>query len=177
MAMKAPSNHPAAEIHLDEVRRVLEAAQKRPLTESECNHRLSIAMSYCQVGEMLADRSVTIAKLRKMLFGSNNEKADVVLGTGLDAATTTGRATNTSSDPATSQSAPKGHGRNGADQYLSAKRTKILHKALKAGGKCPETPCKGILYTMAEPAVIVRVYGGPPLHAHVCELERLRCNL
>jgi transposase len=30
---------------------------------------------------------------------------------------------------------------------------------------------------MAEPAVMVRVFGGPPLHAHVCELERLRCNL
>lgn len=169
----------AAEVHIDEIRRLLEEAKARPLTEVECDQILSIAMSYCQVGEMLADRTATIAKLRKMLFGTSSEKTDAVLGKlGAEPSTTAeANAADVPGDAAASEPAQKGHGRNGADQYRSATRTRILHDAMKAGAKCPEAECKGILYTLGEPAVIVRVFGGPPLHAHVWDLERLRCSL
>lgn len=179
--MTAPQSPRTAEVHIDEIRSLIEEAKARPLTEVECDQLLGIAMSYCQVGEMLADRTATIAKLRKMLFGTSSEKTDAVINRGAAvAAADTTPAANTADvpgDAAASEPAPKGHGRNSADAYRSATRTRILHEAMKAGTKCPEVECKGILYKMAEPAVMVRVFGGPPLHAHVCELERLRCNL
>jgi hypothetical protein len=176
--MTTPSKQPAAEVHIDEIRRLIDEAKARPLTEAECDQLLSVAMSYCQVGEMLADRTATIAKLRKMLFGTSSEKTDAVLGSHRGAASTTTAANTTDaySEAAASKTAQKGHGRNGADAYRSATRTRVLLESMKAGDKCPECP-KGVLYKMAEPAVMVRVFGGPPLHAHVCELERLRCNL
>lgn len=172
--MTAPNKQQAAEIHIDAIRSLLEEAQTRPLTEAECDQLLSVAMSYCQVGEMLADRTATIAKLRKMLFGTSSEKTDAVLGAG--SATAATNAVDEPGEDATSEPAQKGHGRNGADAYRSATRTRVLLESMKAGDRCPECP-KGLLYKMAEPAVMVRVFGGPPLHAHVCELERLRCNL
>ena len=159
--MTVPHNRPPAEVHIDEIRHLLDEAKARPLTEVECDQILGIAMSYCQVGEMLADRTATIAKLRKMLFGTSSEKTNAVLGSRAAAAATTTAASGAdgSGDATASAPAQKGHGRNGAAAYRSATRTRILLESMKAGDKCPECP-KGVLYKMAEPAVMVRVFGG-----------------
>ncbi len=177
--MTVPNSQRTTEVHIDEIRRLLEEAKARPLTEVECDQLLSVALSYCQVGEMLADRTATIARLRKMLFGTSSEKTDAVLGKQGAVSSTSTAVANAADVPAeaASKPAPKGHGRNGVDQYRTATRTRILHESMKAGAKCPQPECKGILYKLAEPAVIVRIFGGPPLHAHVWDLERLRCNL
>jgi transposase len=176
--MTAPQKQPPTDLHIDEIRRLLDEAKTRPLTDAECEQLLSVAMSYSQVGEMLADRTATIAKLRQMLFGTSSEKSDVVLGKpGTGPSATAANDNEAAEDGAAKKPAPKGHGRNGADAYHASTRTQVLHESKKAGDKCPEAECNGILYKQAEPAVMVRVFGGPPLHAHVCELERLRCNL
>ena len=176
--MTAPQKQPAAEIHIDEIRRLLDEAKTRPLTDAECEQLLSVAMSYSQVGEMLADRKATIAKLRQMLFGTSSEKSEVVLGKpGTEPSATAANGDEVADDGVAKQPAAKGHGRNGAEAYHASTRTQVPHESKQAGDKCPEAECKGILYKQAEPAVMVRVFGGPPLHAHVCELERLRCSL
>lgn len=176
--MTAPQK-PPTELHIDEIRRLLDEAKMRPLTDAECEQLLSVAMSYSQVGEMLADRKATIAKLRQMLFGTSSEKSKDVLGkVGTEpSASTANDGEGVADDGVAKKPAPKGHGRNGADAYHASTRTQIPHESKKAGDKCVEAECKGILYKQAEPAVMVRVFGGPPLHAHVCELERLRCSL
>jgi len=165
------------QVSMQEVEMALQRA-KAKLSEKDFELLKSLAESYTYLSHLVGGNQTTIAKLRKMLFGTSNEKTDAVVGMQSAESPTTATANAADKpDAAASEPAQKGHGRNGADQYRSATRTRILHEAMKAGAKCPESECKGILYKMAEPAVIVRVFGGPPLHAHVWDLERLRCNL
>jgi transposase len=172
---------PTVEIGIDEIRRLLEDAERRPLTKDEIEQLLNVALSYFHLGEVLADKGATIAKLRKLLFGSTSEKTSAVLGTS-DAAqpetmATSSEAPNDGSTTIDADKPPsKGHGRHGAKDYVGATRTQVAHDTLRAGERCPECK-KGKLYKLAEPKVIVRVTGGPPLQAHVWEIERLRCNL
>ena len=113
--MTVPNSQRTTEVHIDEIRRLLEEAKARPLTEVECDQLLSVALSYCQVGEMLADRTATIARLRKMLFGTSSEKTDAVLGKQGAVSSTSTAVANAADVPAeaASKPAPKGHGRNG----------------------------------------------------------------
>jgi len=166
------------QVSMQEVELALQRA-KATLSEQDFELLKALAESYAYLSHLVEGNHTTIAKLRKMLFGTSNEKTDAVLGK-LGAESTTSAEANAADESgaaAASEPAHKGHGRNGADQYRSATRTRILHEAMKAGAKCPEAECKGILYKLAEPSLIVRVVGGPPLCAHVWELERLRCSL
>lgn len=184
---------PPVGISIDEIRHLLAEAERRPLTKEEVDQLLNVALSYFHLGEVLADKSATLAKLRHLLFGSTSEKTSELLGKAdaaqPEAATSSDVSTDGSTTPvagAESDNAndqadadkptSKGHGRNGAKDYVGATRTQVAHATLRAGDRCPECK-KGKLYKMAEPKVIVRVTGGPPLQAHVWEIERLRCNL
>ena len=180
---------PVAEISIDDIRQLIEESERRPLTKAEGERIFNVALSYFHVGEMLADKSATIARLRKLLFGSTSEKTTDVLGqlgaaavnptdeqAAAAAAAERSSGEGQAKEPGSSKPASKGHGRNGAADYHGATRTQVEHETLRAGERCPECK-KGKIYKLAEPAVIVRVTGGPPLQAQVWEIERLRCNL
>lgn len=166
------------EVSIDEIRRLLDEAEKRPLTKVETEQLLNIALSYFHVGEVLADRSATLARLRKLLFGSTSEKtADVVDKSATPEQEATAAAgTGGDDQPATEHPPAKGHGRNAAEDYVGATRKCVPHETLRTGEKCPACG-NGKVYKLAEPKVIVRVSGGQPLQAQVFEIERLRCNL
>ena len=73
------------------------------------------------------------------------------------------------------ESAPAGHGRNGAAAFVGADRVSIPHATLLPGDTCPE--CRaGKVYRQKEPATLVRIVGQAPLKTTVFEMERLRCN-
>lgn len=180
------------QVSLPEVEAALDRA-RAVMSEKDFELLKALAESYAYVSHLVEDRATTIAKLRRLLFGSTSEKTNAVLG-GSDTAQaeTTAPSSESPQEPATSvvgaesgnANAPieagkapvKGHGRRGAKDYVGATRTQVPHDTLRAGERCPECK-KGKLYKLAEPKVIVRVTGGPPLHAHVWEVERLRCNL
>jgi transposase len=181
-----PIGTKVVEMSIDEIKRLIEEAELRPLTKEEGERLLAIALSYHHLGEMLADKGATITRLRKMLFGPTSEKTDVVVGES-GAVKSSGAASSAiaeSGDGATQDDSDgplpkeprKGHGRNAAEDYVSATCTCVSHETLRAGEKCPQCG-KGRLHKLAEPAVMLRVSGGPPLHAHVWKLDRLRCNL
>jgi len=188
----ATRSAPVAEVSIDDIRQLLLQAKERPLNQEECDRIFNVALSYFHFGEMLADKSATIAKLRKLLFGSASEKTADVLGEDRSettvqsaavspadeqaAAADPGLGESQAGEPGTSKPPSKGHGRNGAADYHGATHTCVEHDSLHAGERCPACQ-KGKIYKLAEPAVIVRVTGGPPLHAHVWDLARLRCNL
>lgn len=179
--MKVRPGSVPVEVSIDEIRRLLDEAEKRPLTKVETEQLLNIALSYFHVGEVLADRSATLARLRKLLFGSTSEKTAAVVGKSAppeqeDAATMAAAGTGGDDQPATEQPPAKGHGRNAAEDYVGATRKCVPHETLRAGEKCPACG-NGKVYKLAEPKVIVRVSGGQPLQAQVFEIERLRCNL
>jgi transposase len=69
-----------------------------------------------------------------------------------------------------------GHGRNGAAAYRGATTVVVSNPDLRRGDPC--TGCdKGKVYSLAKPAVIVRIAGMAPLSATVYACEQLRCNL
>lgn len=75
------------------------------------------------------------------------------------------------------QDKPKpGHGRNGAAAYTGAERVAVPHESLKPCMTCPAC-LRGKVYSLPQPARLVRVKGMAPLAAEIYELERLRCNL
>jgi transposase len=77
--------------------------------------------------------------------------------------------------PEAGESAPAGHGRNGAAAFTGANRVSIAHATLHAGDSCPE--CReGKVYRQKESATLVKFVGHAPLEATVFEMERLRCN-
>ena len=77
--------------------------------------------------------------------------------------------------PETGESAPCGHGRNGAAAFTGANTVAVAHATLHSGELCPECR-RGKVYRQKEPATLVRFVGHAPLEATVLEMERLRCN-
>lgn len=72
---------------------------------------------------------------------------------------------------------PKGHGRNGVEDYPGARRQKVSHTKMIVGQQCPECG-RGKLYPFREeePGVLVRFTASVPVEATVYEIEKLRCN-
>jgi len=108
--------------------------------------------------QMVSEKNTSINRLLKMIFGHKTEKAGK--GNGSKKKTTK----------------PKGHGKNGAGNYVGAQHKKIKHAILHHCDPCPA--CReGKLYRQPVPGMIVRIKGAPPLQATVYEQEKLRCNI
>jgi len=71
---------------------------------------------------------------------------------------------------------PKGHGRNGAEDYPKATRIPVHMEGNASGERCPHCP-NGKVYPQKEPATLLRITGVAPFNATVYELERRRCSL
>jgi transposase len=111
------------------------------------------------LGEAYAEKSHTVDKLLRMIFGPKTEKASKVIGL---------------KKPKEAKPHAKGHGRNGTSSYRS-KKAALSHASLKKGDTCPGCQ-KGKVYPAA-PGVAVRIEGVAPLTATSYECEKLRCNL
>ena len=179
---------PAAEIiELEpaQFEELIERAERHAFEQQDYETIRRVFQAYLYLLELVDNKSTTIGRLRKLLFGATTEKtADVV---GRETPTPADNAPPPSASPSTSTAAPQsgdekqrpkkpGHGRNGADRYAGAARVKIRHASLRPGDPCPECG-RGTAYEMARPGVLVRFIGQPPLTATIYELEKLRCNL
>jgi transposase len=123
----------------------------------------------------LEKKSASIQRLRQMLFGTATETTAKVIEKILD------RVGKEPADGAAGEKAetgkkPKGHGRNGAEDYTGARRVHVPLATLHAGDTCPEC-AKGTVYASCEPGLIVRLTGQAPIGGTVYELEKVRCNL
>jgi transposase len=121
----------------------------------------------------LEKKSVSIQRLRQLLFGAATETTAKVIEKILKRGGKTPAARGTEPDP---QEKPKGHGRNGADAYVGASRVMVPLATLHAGDPCPECG-KGTVYASCQPGLIVRLTGQAPIGGTVYELEKLRCGL
>jgi len=137
------------DVNLDELDQIIDRSTREPLSESE-GQKLKTALH---------------AMAERLLRKRNTEKTSAVLPP--DAAP--------AGKPDSNQSAPAGHGRNGAAAFTGANRVAVAHATLHSGDKCPEC-LRGKVYRQKEPATLVRFVGHAPLEATVFELERLRCN-
>jgi hypothetical protein len=133
--------------------------------------------------ELLKDKNTSLTRLRKLLFGSQTEKTNAVVGNGKDSRSPSPQAAAASTpetEPVSAtdaeKSPPKGHGRNGADAYTGAETIVVRHESLQPGDPCPKCD-RGTVYETSRPGVLVRLVGQSPIQAAIYELQKLRCNL
>ena len=141
------------DVNLDELDRVLDGARQAPLSEDD----------YEKLKEALHALAAMLVRPR------STEKTSAVLGK------TGGAEAGAGIEPESNTSPAPGHGRNGAEAFVSSRKIAIAHAHLKHGDRCPECG-KGNVYGQKEPKVLVRIVGQAPLAATVYSLERLRCG-
>jgi transposase len=126
----------------------------------------------------LEKKRVSVQRLKQLLFGAATETTRKVMERILDEAGKEGKCGDGVGDGKETESRQKakGHGRNGAEEYVGADKIRVPHESLKPGDACPNCK-KGTVYESVEPGHLVRVRGQAPLGATVYELQKLRCNL
>jgi transposase len=153
-----------------------------------------VVQSFLDVSRLLEKEKMTIAALRKLIFGPKSEKLRNLFpdagGDQPEGASSSSPGAESSAGAESPESIPepepkpepkpkpkpKGHGRNGAEEYTGAETNEISHPSLSPGDPCPESGCEGKVYEF-QPLVLVRVRGQAPLGATVHRIQQLRCNL
>ncbi len=163
---------------MDELKDLLQRAEAKQFNDKDYETIKAVAESYVHLTGLLKDKNISLARLRKMLFGANTEKTEAVVGGGTDSqsppsADEADSETRSKDDPPAPR---KGHGRNGADAYHGAEKIQVPHETLQPGDACPDCQ-KGTVYETARPGVLVRITGQAPVEAKVYQLQKLRCNL
>lgn len=178
--MKRPVR--VVEVEMDEIEKTLERVRSS-LGERDHEVLRHLVDAYGYVTDLVREKDTSIAELRKLLFGSKTESMDNVFPESPekpepDGARSGGEKPSDGSSEETKEKRKRpGHGRNGAKDYRGAERTKVSHEVLQHGARCPHAGCKGKVYVLAKPGVILRMRAVLPIQARVWELEKLRCNL
>jgi hypothetical protein len=179
-----PKPKPPEIIELDApaVAEIRQRIAARQLTEQDYEIFTAILAAYCFLVNLLTSKRITIARLKKLLFGARTETTEAVLGSVANGTTLPGAGEDDRRDASNSppSGAPpkrrKGHGRNGADDYPGAQRIVVPHESLQPDDNCLE--CQdGTLYELPRPATLIRIVGQAPVQATIYELQRLRCKL
>ena len=177
-----PTKPTIIELDMDKLEDVLRRAEAA-LNVEDYSLLKAVVESYAYIAELVGEKTTTIARLRKMLFGASTEKTAAVVGSGKDSesspsptATVSTTATPegdteiasiSASDGENAAETPrKGHGRNGADAYTSAEKIEVRHESLQPGDPCPKCE-EGTVYETNRPGVLVRLRGQAPVGALV----------
>jgi hypothetical protein len=202
--MARKKNPDFIEVNSEQMQDLLERASSNTLQAADIELLSQILSSYEYLHELVADKKTSIARLRKLLFGSSSEKSSKILDdedgsasataddsdsldSDLSPANNDGESANGDAAPAAEEDSgepvgeetndkppPPGHGRYGVDDYPGARQVFVTHQSLCPGAACPQ--CEGKVYEK-KPAVFVRFTGQAPLQATAYRLQRLRCNL
>jgi hypothetical protein len=147
---------------------------KQAVEEEDYELIKAMAETLGYLSEAVQDKTTSIKRLLKAIFGDDTEKTKKVLEKVTES--------DTQEQEQQKEEAPQnktkanGHGRNGADEYTGATKVIVRHKTLQPGDRCPECE-NGRVYEQKTPEKIVRITGVSPLQATVYELQRLRCNM
>ena len=167
---------------MTELEDALRRAEER-LDEKDYAILRAVVDAYDTITELVDGKNITIARLRKLLFGSQTEKTNAVVGNDKDSRSPPPQAVAASTpetEPVSAtdaeKSPSKGHGRNGADAYTGAEKVVVRHESLQPGDPCPKCE-EGTVYETGRPGVLVRLVGQSPIQAKIYELQKLRCNL
>lgn len=167
------------ELGTDKLEGLLQRAESKQFNEDDYEIIKGLFESYAHLTDLLRDKGTTIARLRKLLFGSSSEKTNDVIKDE-DASSPSVKESDGATQKADPEQEPptqgKGHGRNGVDDYRGAEKISVSHDSLRSGDPCPDCQ-KGKVYEMSPPGVLVRITGQAPVQAKVYELQKLRCHL
>ena len=170
------------EVSVTELEAILEHAKAGALGERELAVLKTVIWTLDFLTRELEKKSVSIQRLRQLLFGATTETTAQVIqkvlkdgGVG-DGAEGMAEDAGATEAKAGAGQKPKGHGRNGAADYEGVRRVRVALESLKPGDTCPQC-AKGRVYDNCDPGVLVRLTGQAPIGGMVYELEKLRCNL
>jgi hypothetical protein len=165
------------ELTAEEVEAIIQRVENGTLTRRDCTIIIAVLRNHVILSQAMEQKSCSIGRLLRLLFGARTEKAKSVLkdSHGDQNKSRCGTSSNELTK-STAKKKPKGHGRNGACAYTGAEKVFIPHSCLKSGDPCPLCP-KGKVYELKEPGVVVRITGKAPVDAILYELQKLRCNL
>lgn len=127
--------------------------------------------------EILADKNLSVKRLRDMLFGATTEKTSQVLGDD-DAQKKEEPKDEPKEEPVAEEPEKKrkGHGRNGVSEYRGAEEIHVPHATLHSGDPCP--CCEnGRVYDTGRPGTEPRIKGRSPFAVTVYRPGKMRCNL
>lgn len=155
------------ELKSPQMKAFLKRVKERSLVDEDYEIIQGMAETLQCLNQALEEKTTSIKRLLRYLFGAPTETAQNVLPK---------KNTKPPISAAEEKSKRKGHGRNGASSYTGGSHVSVSHPSLQVGDDCPVC-YKGKVYRLSLPSVVVRIVGNAPLHSTVYELERLRCNL
>lgn len=180
------------EMDVAERESLLTRAAESTLTPADIERIRAVFDSYAYVSALIDQKNLSLARLRKMLFGDRTETSANVLGTerrsdtrpadraGAEPPPDGAAATAGASSPTAPQTNPdkprRGHGRNGADDLPGAIHVQVRVAGLQPGVSCPACG-DGTLYELNQSGVLIRFVGQPPVRATIYDLQKLRCQL
>jgi len=130
------------ELDAEQLDALLLRVEAGQLTPEDVETLIAALKSYAYVTQLIDQKSTTIGRLRKLLFGAGTEKTAGVTGHVAEPPSTVPLGRSDAPGKAGSASTkerqkPKGHGRNGAEDYPEATRVSVPHDTLAAGDPCP----------------------------------------
>ena len=125
------------EVTMQQFEELMDRVNSNTLRDEDRELMQQIFASYHQFFRMVEDKKTTIARLRKLLFGSSSEKTQKVFGEtddnseadDNDSATDVASSAELPSDSTSDEpeKSPPGHGRHGADDYSGADQVHCQH--------------------------------------------------
>ena len=141
---------------------------RETMGEGEVYHDFQMLMeTMLLVRDEAGRKDVSLDRLKYLFFGPKTESFAAVWRQAMESKA--GR-------PKEQRERPKGHGRNGADDFPKAKHVQVALEGNASGEPCPHCP-NGKVYPLKEPSPLLRIVGVAPIQATIYELERRRCNL
>ena len=175
-----PGTRARLELSMKDVETILAHARERALGEGELATLKAAIQTLEFLTRELEKKSVSIQRLRQLLFGAATETTAKVMRKILEGSPqgqpVAGDAGAAGGGSPGAGEEPKGHGRNGAEAYQGVKRIRVALGSLQPGDTCPSC-VKGKVYASCQPGLIVRLTGQAPIGGAVYELEKLRCHL
>lgn len=181
--MKTPEQ---IQLNLDEVQALIKRVETEQLQDGDYEIIKSMADTIVCLNQALDNKTTSIKRLLKMLFGIKTEKKNKIFKNkdNPEPSGSKDSPSDNQSDLGSLDKAPgdkpgkksKGHGKNSADKYTGANKEFIPHQELKHGDPCPLCP-KGKVYELKIPGIVVRISAKAPMSATIFDLEKLRCNL
>lgn len=168
------------EMDVAERETLLARAAESGLATADVARIRAVFESYAYVSELVDQKNLSLARLRKMLFGDRTETSANVLGTPrrgdgppADEREASAAATNANSNTAQPR---RGHGRRGADDLPGAAHVQVRLDGLQPGDNCPACG-DGTLYELNQSGVLIRFVGQAPVRVTIYDLQKLRCQL
>ena len=141
---------------------------RESMGEGEVYHDVQMLLeTMLLVRDEAGQEGVSLSRLKYLIFGPKTESFAAVCKEAMESQ---------SGRPKEKREKPKGHGRNGADDFPRAKRIPVALEGNASGEPCPHCP-NGKVYPLNQPSPLLRIVGVAPIQATVYELERRRCNL